>query len=212
MTKIIIVRHGFSTSNKDGTFTGQMDAPLSDVGKKQAELVCEYIKNHYTVDEFYSSDLTRAVDTIKEVADYFGKSIHLEKGLREVDCGEWTGKKVDQVKDEFFEDFTRWKKGGEDSPMTGGESMRQVKERAMAVIDRIVKDCPNKTVVVATHGGLIKTIQSGCLKIPYESLSSGWATNASITEFNYDGEKFTLEKFSFDEYLGELTTTMPSGV
>ena len=81
-TKIIIIRHGFSETNKSKKFTGQMDIGLSDVGKKQAELVSSYLYDNYKIDKIYSSDLSRAVNTIKPLADKLGTSVVTNKGLR----------------------------------------------------------------------------------------------------------------------------------
>ena len=47
MTKFIVVRHGNSLSNIDKTFTGHIDAPLSDVGLEQAKRVSKYIFENY---------------------------------------------------------------------------------------------------------------------------------------------------------------------
>ena len=64
MVTFLIVRHGFSASNVQATFTGQLDAPLIEKGFLQAEVVSKYIYDNYKVDAIYSSDLSRAVDTI----------------------------------------------------------------------------------------------------------------------------------------------------
>ena len=68
MVKILLVRHGQSLSNDSGTITGQIDSPLSNLGLKQAELVSNYIFKNYSVNAIYSSDLTRAVDTLKPLS------------------------------------------------------------------------------------------------------------------------------------------------
>ena len=47
MVKFLIVRHGFSLSNKDGTFTGQLDIGLSSEGIMQAQAVCKYLLENY---------------------------------------------------------------------------------------------------------------------------------------------------------------------
>lgn len=39
ITRIYIVRHGESISNRQGIFTGSTDVDLTDVGYRQAELV-----------------------------------------------------------------------------------------------------------------------------------------------------------------------------
>ncbi len=213
MVKLLIVRHGFSTSNKDGTFTGQIDVPLSEEGKIQAELVSDYILNNYDVGAVYSSDLCRAVDTVKKVADAKNLPIITDRRLREVFCGKWEGVLVEKVKEIFKEDYLTWKSGSEMAYITGGENMFEVKLRAMQAIDEIVNKNEGKTVVIATHGGVIKPLLSGALLAEYQTLNDmTWATNASITELVYADGKFSLVKFSFDDYLGELKTGMPKGI
>lgn len=212
MTKILIVRHGFSTSNKDGTITGQIDVPLSEEGFKQAELVSDYILKNYKVDAVYSSDLIRATATVKKIADILSLPIKTDKRLREVNCGKWEGMLVEKAQSTYPSEYTAWKSGQENARIPSGETMFEVKERAMAAVLDIVKENPNKIVVIATHGGVIKTIQSGAFGIPYDTLTTTpWATNASVTELDYDGS-FKLVKFSYDEYLGELSTEMPKGI
>lgn len=213
MTKLIIVRHGYSTSNEDGTITGQIDVPLSAVGIEQAELASDYILNNYEVDAVYSSDLTRATDTVKKIAETLNLPLITDKRLREVFCGKWEGVKVERVQEEYKEAYAAWKNGSETARIPGGETMLEVKTRAMSAIFDIVRDNRDKTVVVATHGGVIKTVRSGALGIPYRELKdTPWATNASVTELNFDGENFSLVKFGYDEYLGKLTTEMPKGI
>ena len=50
MSKILIVRHGNSLSNIDKTFTGHIDSPLSDLGEKQAQKLCDFLYNNFNVD------------------------------------------------------------------------------------------------------------------------------------------------------------------
>ena len=69
MTKFIIVRHGQSKANENGYLVGCTEAPLSTLGKKQAELACKYILNTYKINAIYSSPLSRACNTVKQVAN-----------------------------------------------------------------------------------------------------------------------------------------------
>jgi broad specificity phosphatase PhoE len=47
MTKILIIRHGQSVANLEETFAGHTDTPLSDLGKRQAEVTAEFIVSNY---------------------------------------------------------------------------------------------------------------------------------------------------------------------
>ena len=41
MTKLLIIRHGQSEANLQGVFVGHTDSPLSDLGKRQAEVTAD---------------------------------------------------------------------------------------------------------------------------------------------------------------------------
>ena len=75
MTKLLLIRHGFSSGNKEKRFSGQMDLPLSEEGLRQAHLACEYILNNYQVGALYASDLVRAVDTVEPLSKELGLPI-----------------------------------------------------------------------------------------------------------------------------------------
>ena len=79
MTTIILVRHAESDANGSGFFAGQLDIPLSDRGREQARRTANYMAKTYQVDKIYSSDLSRAYDTAKPIAEMFGLEIEKEK-------------------------------------------------------------------------------------------------------------------------------------
>lgn len=213
MAKILIVRHGNSLSNVDKTFTGHLDALLSDVGLEQALKVSEYLFNNYKIDKIYSSDLSRAVDTIKPLADMMNLEIIKEKDLREIYGGKWEGVKFLDLPELFPEDFKVWQESPGLACPTGGESYRQAQERALAVISRIAKENPKKTVVVATHGGLIRAVECHALSVPLEEMSKvPFVVNASVSEYIVEDGKFQLLRTNLSDFLGDLQTAMPKGI
>lgn len=213
MVKFLIVRHGYSLSNKGGTFTGQLDIGLSEEGLKQAKLVSDYVLKNHKVDKIYSSDLSRAVDTIKAVAEKTGLEICPLKEFREAFCGEWEGLTVDVIKERYKEDYEGWINGKANAHPTGGESIEQIGERALKKITEIAKESEGKTVLIATHGGVIKAMQRIWLKLPTEKLVEvPWVTNASLSIVNYENGEFTIVKMGEDSYLGDMRTAMPKGI
>lgn len=75
MTKLIFLRHGESEYNRIKKYAGQLDVPLSEVGKQQAIIAGSYIAKNYKIDEIYSSNLSRAIETAQPIAK-------TERGLR----------------------------------------------------------------------------------------------------------------------------------
>ncbi|MBO5888938.1 MAG: histidine phosphatase family protein [Clostridia bacterium] len=211
MVKILLVRHGQSLSNDSGTITGQIDSPLSNLGLKQAELVSNYIFKNYNVNAIYSSDLTRAVDTLKPLSNFTGLNINTTPDLRELDCGEWEGEKIsDLLKNPLY---VKWRDYDLSIKTPGGESFLDLQKRAKTQLDKIVKDNPNKTVAIVAHGGAIRMIFASILDIPTQNWKEklGYVTNASVTVIEYDKGEYKIIK-TVDDYLGELSTSMPKGL
>ena len=57
MVRFIIIRHGYSLGNKEKRFSGQLDVPLDEIGRAQAQSVADYILKHYKIlDDFGLKD------------------------------------------------------------------------------------------------------------------------------------------------------------
>ena len=65
MTKLVLVRHGESTWNKENRFTGWTDVDLSEKGRQEAKEAGQVLKSEgYTFDVAYTSVLKRAIRTL----------------------------------------------------------------------------------------------------------------------------------------------------
>lgn len=65
MYKIVLIRHGESTWNKENRFTGWTDVPLSDKGVSEAAEAGRLLKKEgYVFDMAYTSVLKRAIKTL----------------------------------------------------------------------------------------------------------------------------------------------------
>lgn len=158
-----IVRHGQTSANKDGTYIGLTDLPLSPEGK--AELFDKLDKLDYTsVQRVYSSPLKRCIQTAEIL--YPGAYIQLVPELREMDFGDFEGKHADELVDR--EDFKKWLKGGLDNAPPNGESMRSVIERCYEGFEIITKDMMDQGLTncaLVTHSGIIMNSLS-CFGVP----------------------------------------------
>ncbi len=211
MTTVLLVRHGQSDSNGSGTLTGQIDSPLTEIGYKQAEAVSNFIFDNYSVDAIYSSDLSRAVDTIKPLSELTGLKIFQDKRLREMDCGDWQG--------EYFkvlvgnELYLKWRDYDLSIKIPNGESFLDVKKRAYTALKEIADNNQNKTVVVTTHGGVVRMLTAQILNVPIEEWKEklNYVANASTTVIEYENGKFNIVK-TVDGYLDGIETVVPKGL
>lgn len=210
MVKFIVIRHGHSVSNKEKTYTGRLDIGLSSEGIEQAKALADYLYANYKVDAVYSSHLIRAKHTADFIAGKFCLPVNIEKDLQEMYCGKWEGLTAEQAEALYPEDFIDWQTNLEDGRCTDGEWMSEIKTRAVRVIKNIAKENDGKTVVIVSHGCVIRSLQSEWLGISYRELKElPWVTNASITEVAYDQGKWSVLQTGYDGYLGENRTEMP---
>ena len=207
MVKFIIVRHGFSLGNKEGRFTGQLDVPLDEIGYAQAECAARYILDSFKIDVIYSSELSRAYDTAFPVAKALGLEVNKRKRLNEVDVGLWHGKLFEDVGKEFPESYALYKVSPGIFRFDGGESYAELRERVVAEFEEIARENDGKTVLVAAHGGVIRSLVAAWLDIPLERITEvPRASNASISVAEYEGGKAKFTLIGYTDHLGDKTT------
>lgn len=210
MTKFLIIRHGQSTANLEERYAGWYDAPLTELGRKQAATTTDYILKNYHVDAVYSSDLIRAVETVKEIAARANVPLVKEKALREIDGGEWEEKQVEEIAREYPEQAYLWKTDIGKARPTGGESFAELQVRIDSAFRKIAAENDGKTVVVASHGGAIRTMQCLFENVPIEDMRKvPWTPNASVSEVNYENGKYTPVRLGYTGHLGTLITEIP---
>jgi broad specificity phosphatase PhoE len=151
--RLILVRHGETEENVKRIIQGQHGA-LSKRGLKQAKLLAKRLKDE-EMDAVISSDLKRAVDTTKEIVKFHPKiPVEYSKLLRETSFGKYVGIPVLKFKEIR-------KKSGEDKYKfrpEGGEDYLDLKARANKFLDETLTKYKGKTILVVTHGGIIRVL------------------------------------------------------
>ena len=207
MVTLIFVRHGFSESNKNNVFTGHLDIPLCDIGYQQAELVSDYLLNNFKIDAIYSSPLCRVIDTIKKVSDTLSIPITIEQDFIEIFGGDWEGMSSAEMKDKYADYLEKWNANKGLVPCPNGESLNDAGQRALKAIKRICTNNDGKTLVIATHGGVIRALQCYFTGLPIERINElDWTPNASISIVNFDNGTFTPVALNITSHLNGLNT------
>lgn len=150
----LLIRHGEAEGNLERRFIGQTDVPLSEHGRRQAELLTERLVK-LPITGVITSDLQRAHDTVSPTAERLGLPVEDDRRLREIDNGEWNALLPHEVEAGYPEMWARYT-GGEDVLRPGGERWAHVQAR---VVEAIEEDAGRRAegdmVVVGTHGGPI---------------------------------------------------------
>ncbi len=212
MTRFILVRHGHSTSNASGTYTGQLDAPLNEIGHAQAAQLAEHLCKTYPIDAIYSSDLSRAVETVRPTAARLGLEMHLERDLREVDVGVWTGVPYAAVRERYAADFEAYTKSI-DAPCTGGESVRTASKRLLSCFEKIAREQNGKTVLVCSHALCCRLFAALAATGRVEDVTAHRAPdNASYSVYEYENGAIRALLQSHTAHLDNATSTSLQGL
>lgn len=140
-----LVRHGQSTANLAGTFAGNSDVPLTDLGKAQARALRPRLEETL-FDRVWSSDLQRAVDTARLACT----EPHPDPRLREVNFGELEGTSWQAASEETRQailDFAEFQ-------APGGESFSDFRQRVVGFVEQL----PAGRHLIVAHGGVIRAL------------------------------------------------------
>lgn len=210
MRTFILVRHGESETNVQKVFTGQIDAPLTDLGRQQARLMAEHV-DKYRIDKIYVSPLQRAMDTAGAIAQRQNCPVEQCDAIKEINSGCWQGLTFGEIAEKFPQTYQAWRTDIGSATPEGGETCRELYDRVTSFFEKVLTE-PEETVCLVCHATPIRMMES---YIRGKSTSMAqeipWVPNASVTVYEYDGDFHEVERGTCD-YLGELLTNLPKTI
>jgi len=199
MTEIILARHGETEWNVEEVFRGRIDVELNETGMKQAELLAEYLSG-IKINAIYSSPLKRALKTAEMIAGYHKLDVEVAPGLIDFDYGKWQGLPHHEVKDKYKELYTEWINSPDKVKMPAGESLNDVSERAISVVDKVIAKYEG-TVVLVSHRVVNKVLICALLGLDNSHFWHIKQDTGGITTFTYENERFILTEHNNTSYL-----------
>jgi broad specificity phosphatase PhoE len=194
MVRLLLVRHGESVWNEEERIQGQQDAPLSELGRKQAKALGRRLCDE-PITACYSSPLRRATETAQEILSALTSPppIITMPELMERRFGEWEGKclsDLDKV------EFARWLAAHQLPAPPDGESMGELLLRVEQGLRRILTEVPKGSVLVVGHGGSLKAMLCVLLRLPPTSFARLRIDNASLTIVEVQSGQASLVVFN----------------
>lgn len=153
-TLAFLVRHG-QTPTTGSTLPGRAAGlHLAEKGHHQAEVVAERLVKLTSIDAVYASPLERTRETAAPIGRALGHRVRTTKGLLECDFGDWTGRKLSDLrKKKEWETVQRFPSGFR---FPGGESFPEMQQRMVTTLDRLVADHRGRAFVAVSHADPIK--------------------------------------------------------
>ena len=199
MTEIILARHGETEWNVEEVFRGRTDVELNETGAKQAELLAEYLSN-LKIGAIYSSPLKRALKTGEAIASHHKLEVEVAPGLVDFDYGKWQGLPHQEVKGKYKELYAQWVSHPDQVIMPSGESLSDVRKRAVGVVSDIVARCEG-TVVLVSHRVVNKVLICALLGLDNSHFWNIRQDTCGITRFTYEDGRFILTEHNNTSFL-----------
>lgn len=198
MAYLILVRHGQSEWNALGQWTGLTDVNLTDEGRAEAQLAAENLKD-IRIDSAHTSTLKRAKQTYHEISKAL-KLTHLKakehKALDERDYGDLTGKNKWKIKEEYGEEqFKLWRRSW-DHPVPGGETLKDVYNRAVPYYEEHIKKdlTSGKNVIVSAHGNTLRALIKYLDKLSNDKISEVEVATGEVHIYEIDDNGHVIGK------------------
>jgi broad specificity phosphatase PhoE len=180
MASIYLVRHGQTAWNKEEIFRGRTGIPLDETGLKQAELARGFFKG-MKVDGIYSSPLSRAFQTAEKIAQFVYLKVQPLDGLIDMSFGNWEGRSLQEVREMDRERYRRWREEPHLLRLPGGESLDEVRIRAMSALSEVIEKHPEGSIILVSHRVVNKVLICGILGIDN---SHFWQIGQDTTAIN----------------------------
>jgi 2,3-bisphosphoglycerate-dependent phosphoglycerate mutase len=191
VTRILAIRHGETAWNVDNRIQGQLDVPLNDTGRWQAERLAEALADE-DIAVVYSSDLARARQTAEAVATRGGRRLVDEPGLRERHFGIFEGRTWSEIEQHWPVESERWRRRDPSFGPEGGEALQDFYARSVDVALRLAAGHPGETIALVAHGGVMDCLYRAATRVGLQAPRSWQLGNASINRLLHTSEGFTL--------------------
>ncbi len=182
--RLILTRHGETEENQAGIIQGHLPGKLSRTGLRQAEKVALRLKTE-KIDHIYSSDLARAADTARTIAQFHpGTSVTLTVALRERFLGSFQGKTKNDL---GWYDENGNTRGIEP---VDGEKSDAFYLRAQSFLHAVLETHAQETVLLVGHYGINQALLAVLTgKSAADMGTMGKQLNTSITIIEIDQDR-----------------------
>ncbi|MDZ7717242.1 MAG: histidine phosphatase family protein [Balneolaceae bacterium] len=203
---LFIARHGETDYNRKGLLQGRgIDAPLNELGKSQAKYLSEYLAT-YEATSIISSSLTRAWQTASFYEEKTDLTVQKNKDLDEMDFGDFEGVYMNEISKELNDLQNGWKSGDVSLKIPGGESPKEVFERADEAARSYINEADSQTVMLFVHGRLIRVLLSEWLGYGLKNMHKVEHGNGAVNHLVLNNGSFEPVYLNKTDHLKMLTT------
>lgn len=197
MAFLVLVRHGESTYNAKGVWTGWLDPPLSEKGFEEARQAGEKLKGTH-FDIVYTSDLLRAQQTLDEIKKILGIEIQtiISPEIKERNYGDYTDKNKWEVEKKLGEEEFKKLRRSFDYPVPNGESLKDVYNRTIPYYqgEILPKLKLGQNILISAHGNSLRALTKHLENISDEEIENLEIPTGQVIVYRIDSEGKVIGK------------------
>lgn len=178
MTRFLLVRHAAHDWLGRGIAGRLGDVSLNAQGWLQAEALVGRLEGR-KIHAMYSSPQPRTMQTVAPLAGRRRLKVQVAPAFDEIDFGQWTGREFASL--EGDPQWAHWNAHRGSAGAPGGEAFADVQQRAVHAVEQLRTRHPDRTVLVASHGDVIKAILATALGMSLDLLERLEIAPASIS-------------------------------
>src|SRR5512143_258393 len=207
-TRICLIRHGETDWNAQKRIQGHTDIPLNATGRAQA-LAMAFNAAHQRFNAIYSSDLQRAVETARVLAQREDQEIRLMPQLRERHFGIFQGLTAAEGAVSRPAAYARYLARDPDYDFETGESLIAFAGRVAEAIAWLVRHHGGQTIAAVCHSGVLDVVYRRATGRPLTTPRDFKIPNCALNWFRFDGRGWHLEAWGDRHHLHEVLTEPP---
>jgi probable phosphoglycerate mutase len=202
-TRICFIRHGETDWNVAKRIQGQTDIALNETGHNQA-LAMAFNAAHYDFAAIYSSDLNRAYETAKMVAERRGLEVRKMPELRERHYGIFQGITATEGSKAFPEAHAHYIARDVHYNFENGESMLDFAKRVEHAVDFMTRHHSKQVLAAVSHAGVLDIIYRKATGRPLHTPRDFVIPNCALNWFRFDGQGWHLEAWDDHHHLAKV--------
>ena len=185
---LYLARHGETEWNRIGRWQGATDIPLSDIGRAQAQLLAERLRDR-RIARVHASQLSRALETAQIIAACLGAPAPTaDPRLRERGYGAFEGLTREECAERFPGVWEQYLADRRAVP-PGAEPQAEVTERITAAMTEIATltgaESDSEAILVVSHGGAIRSFIHATIGLVPPPLENG-----AVFQLRFEGGAF----------------------
>lgn len=212
MRRLVLVRHGETAWNVEGRVQGSSDVSLSEAGLAQTRMLAAYLGGcGARFDRVFSSDLGRALETARLLSAVLGGHEPTPTPLlREIGCGCWEGRSVEELKRDRREEYDRWR-GDAAFAVPGGESVLQVRGRVERFFAQRSTELDGAgEILLVGHGIVNRMVLSVVMGLDPQRSRFFGQDNTALNVFEIRGERATCTAWNARPHLDGAAPLLPA--